>query len=152
MRGRAKEIVKALHQQTATGVCVPGGINTLVRSFTANYFCKNIRKIVKDMLQNCTGTCKLSKVLDTAKPAIVASRSACVMEKIQCDLITITCKRGLLHSCSHDFKYILTVKDCFSKYCWLTPLVSKEGAPLASLLHRIFQEHGAPTYLQSDNG
>ena len=152
VRGRAKEIVKALHQQTATGVCVPGGINTLVRSFTANYFCKNIRKIVKDMLQNCTGTCKLSKVLDTAKPAIVASRSACVMEKIQCDLITITCKRSLLHSCSHDFKYILTVKDCFSKYCWLAPLVSKEGAPLASLLHRIFQEHGAPTYLQSDNG
>ena len=68
MRGRAKEIVKALHQQTAEGVCVPGGINTLVRSFTANYFCKNIRKIVKDMLENCTGTCKLSKVLDTVEP------------------------------------------------------------------------------------
>ena len=38
------------------------------------------------------------------------------------------------------------------KYCWLAPLVSKEGAPIASFLNRIFQEHGAPAYLQSDNG
>ena len=42
VRERAKEIVKALHQQTGEGVCVPRGINTLVRSFTATYFCKGI--------------------------------------------------------------------------------------------------------------
>ena len=44
------------------------------------------------------------------------------------------------------------MKDCFSKYCWLIPLESKEGGPIANFLHRIFKEHGAPTYLQSDNG
>ena len=29
---------------------------------------------------------------------------------------------------------------------------SKEGGPIAKFLHRIFKEHGAPTYLHSDNG
>ena len=59
---RAKNIVKELHQQTNEGNCVPGGINTLVRSFTATYYFKGIRKIVRDVLNDCTGTCKLSKV------------------------------------------------------------------------------------------
>ena len=149
---KAKEIVRALHQPKAEGVCVPGGINTLVRSFTATYFCKGIRKVVKQMIDNCTGTCKLSKVLNTSKPAIVANRTASVMEEIQCDLITITCKKGLLPSLKHSFRYILTLKDCFSKYCWLFPLKSKEGTPIANILLKIFHEHGAPRYLHSDNG
>ena len=55
----SKEVVKALHQQRGEGVCVPGGINTLVRSFTATYFCKGIRKIIKNILDNCTGTCNV---------------------------------------------------------------------------------------------
>ena len=44
------------------------------------------------------------------------------------------------------------MKDCFSKFCWLTPLKSKEGTPIANILHKIFHEHGAPIYLHSDNG
>ena len=67
---KAKEIVRALHQPKAEGVCVPGGINTPVWSFTATYYCKGIRKVVKQMIDNCAGTCKLSKVLNTSKPAI----------------------------------------------------------------------------------
>ena len=119
---RAKEIVRGLHQPKAEGVCVPRGINALVRSFTSTYYCKGIQKAVKQVLDNCTGTCKLSKVLTTAKPAIIANRTASVMEKIQCDFIT--CKKGLLPSLKHNFRHILTVKDCFSKYCWLYPLKS----------------------------
>ena len=60
---KAKEIVRGLHQPKAEGVCVPGGINTLVRSFTATYYFRGIRKVVKQLLEECTGTCKLSKVL-----------------------------------------------------------------------------------------
>ena len=74
------------------------------------------------------------------------------MEEIQCDLITITCKKGLLPSLKHSFRYVLTLKDCFSKYCWLFPLKSKEGTPIANILLKLFHEHGAPTYLHSDNG
>ena len=75
-----------------------------------------------------------------------------VMEEIQCDLISIVSKKGVLPSRNHEFKYILTVKDCFSKYCWLTPLKSKEAHPIAGVLNKIFHEHGPPTYLHSDNG
>ena len=149
---KAKEIVRGLHQPKAEGVCVSGGINALVRSFTSTYYCKGIGKVGKRVLDNCTGTCKLSKVLNTAKPAIIANRTASVMEKIKCDLITITCKKGLLPSLKHNFRYILTVKDCFSKYCWLYPLKSEEGVTIANILHSIFQNHGAPQYLHSDNG
>ena len=149
---KAKEIVKSLHQQSKKGVCVPGGINTLVRSFTAMYYCRGIRQIVKDVLDQCTGTCKLSKALNTVQPAPVAIRTMGVMEEMQCDLITVVSKKGIMASCTHDFKYILTVNDCFSKYCWLLPLQSKEALPIATFLGKIFHEQGPPKYLHSDNG
>ena len=96
---------------------------------------KGIRKVVKQMLDSCAGTCRLSKVLNTAKPAIVANITASVMEEIQCDLITITCKKGLLPSLKHSFRYILTLKDCFSKYCWLFP---KKEHPLQIFFLKYF--------------
>ena len=72
---RAKELVRLMHQHKAEGICVPGGINTLVRSFTANYYCKGIRKIVQSVLDHCCGTCKLSKTLKTVAPVPVANRT-----------------------------------------------------------------------------
>ena len=108
---------------------------------------------MKDILNHCTGTCKLSKVLHTVPlPPPVPNRTTSVMQAIQCDLISIVSKKGVSSSCNHEFKYILTVKDCFSKYCWLVPLTSKEAHPIAGVINIIFQEHGPPTYLHSDNG
>ena len=49
---RAKELVRLMHQHKAEDICVPGGINTLVRSFTANYYCRGIRKIVQSVLDH----------------------------------------------------------------------------------------------------
>ena len=149
---RAKELVRLMHQHKAEGICVPGGINTLVRSFTANYYCRGIRKIVQSVLDHCCGTCKLSKTLKTVAPVPVANRTKEVMEEVQCDLITIVSKKGVISSKNHDFKYILTVKDCFSKYCWLLPLITKEAAPIAHFLAKLFHEHGPPKFLHSDNG
>ena len=100
----------------------------------------------------CSGTCKLTKVLQTAPPVPHANRSMHIMEQVQCDLITVTSQKGGFSSAQHDFKYILSVKDCFSKFCWLTPLESKEAGPIASVLARIFRDCGPPKYLQSDNG
>ena len=61
---------------------------------------------MKQLLEECTGTCKLSKVLDTATPSLVANRTASVVEEIQCDLITITCKKG-------SFQHQSTVSGTF---------------------------------------
>jgi hypothetical protein len=41
------------------------------------------------------------------------------MERVQIDLIVLT---SALPEHNDDFKYILTVKDHFSKYVWLRPL------------------------------
>lgn len=71
---KAKKIVQSMHQH-AEDVCNPGGINTLVRSFSSTYYCKKIRSIVKSVLNQCTGTCKLTKVLQTVPPAPSANRT-----------------------------------------------------------------------------
>ena len=63
---RAIEIVKDLHQKTNEGICAPGGINTLVRSFTATFYFKGIRKIVREILDHCTGTCKYSSTCSSS--------------------------------------------------------------------------------------
>ena len=148
---RAKEVITAMHCHDG-GVCAPGGINALVSKFTAKYYCRGIRSIAKQILDECSGTCKLTKVLQTAPPVPHANRSMHIMEQVQCDLITVTSQKGGFSSAQHDFKYILSVKDCFSKFCWLTPLESKKAGPIASVLARIFRDCGPPKYLQSDNG
>ena len=91
-------------------------------------------------------------MLETFPPAPLANRSMQVMEEVQCDLITITSKKGVPNS--SEFKYILymTVKDCFSKYCWLNPLESKEALPISRILSKIFHDHGPPKLLHTDNG
>ena len=147
----ANEIVKALHIHS-DGVCNPGGINSLENYFCSTYYYRGIRVIVKSVLSQCKGTCKLTKTLETMPPAPLANRSMQVMEELQCDLITITSKKGVPSSSDHDFKYILTVKDCFSKYCWLNPLESKEALPILRILSKIFHDHGPPKLLHTDNG
>ena len=148
---KARELVKSMHERSE-GICNPGGINTLENSFSSIYYCRGIRQIVKSILNQCNGTCKLSKTLETMPPAPIANRTMDVMEELQCDLITITSKKGVPLCSDHNYKYILTVKDCFSKYCWLSPLQSKEAAPIAGVLGKIFLEHGPSKFLHSDNG
>ena len=148
---RARELVKAMHNRSA-GICNPGGINALEKSFCSTYYYRGIRAIVKTVLDQCDGSCKLSKCLETMPPVPRANRTMQVMEEVQCDLITITAKKGVPHCMEHNFKYILCVKDCFSKYCWLTPLESKEALPISRVLAKIFHDHGAPKFLHSDNG
>ena len=90
-KSEAREIVKALHIHSAW-VCNPGGIKLLEKSF---YYYRGIRTIVKSVLNQCKGTCKLTKTLETLPPAPLANRSMQAMEEVQCDLITITSKKGV---------------------------------------------------------
>ena len=114
------------------GICNPGGINMLEKFFSSTYyFSRGIRAVVKSVLDQCDGTCKLSKTLETMPPAPRANRT------MQCDLITISSKKGVPQCRDHEFKYILSVKECFSKYCWLTPLESKEALPISQKYFKI---------------
>lgn len=50
------------------------------------------------------------------------------------------------------YKYIMSVIDVFSRFVFLRPLESKESSEVAENLLDIYNEHGAPTILQSDQG
>ena len=50
------------------------------------------------------------------------------------------------------YKYIMSVIDIFSRFVFLRPLQSKESAEVAENLRKIYNEHGPPEILQSDQG
>ena len=58
----------------------------------------------------------------------------------------------LQYESGHKFRLILTVMDCFSKYCWLIPLKTKQAIEVANGLCSIFKQFGCPHILHSDNG
>jgi transposase InsO family protein len=51
-----------------------------------------------------------------------------------------------------DSKFILHVKDHFTKFSWIFALPSKEAKHVATHLRNIFYTFGPPKILQSDNG
>ena len=53
---------------------------------------------------------------------------------------------------SKDYKWILQLKDHFTKYCWTKPLEHKEAKEVYESIREIFLTFGPPHILQSDNG
>ena len=68
------------------------------------------------------------------------------MSRLQMDLIDMTSKEV------NNFRYILSIRDHFTKYTWAFPLKSKKSEEVAKHLVEIFCAFGAPKILQSDNG
>lgn len=50
------------------------------------------------------------------------------------------------------YKWILQLKDHFSKFCWARPLQRKEAREVYDCVREIFYHFGPPKILQSDNG
>ncbi|CAF2185727.1 unnamed protein product [Rotaria magnacalcarata] len=68
------------------------------------------------------------------------------LTRLQVDLID-------MHSVEHNgFKFIIHVKNHFTKFSWLFALPSKEANNVATHLRNIFYTFGPPKILQSDNG
>ena len=151
-RKRAKKIIAKLHRPNGQVSCMPTGAKRIEKTFNEVYFINDTRSLVHDVLTNCDGTCKQMKVAG-APPPPKAVTTMMVMERIQIDLIEMYGSRSPLHrSSNHNNRYILSVIDCFSKYCWLMPLPTKEAEPIVDRLSTIFREFGCPHILQSDNG
>ena len=68
------------------------------------------------------------------------------MTKMQVDLIDMW---GAEYN---DFKWILYVKDHFTKYSGLYVLMSKEAVNIAEILKKVSCQFGPSRILQSDNG
>ena len=50
-----------------------------------------------------------------------------------------------------DYKYILEIKDCFSKWLWCYPLKDKKGSTVLREIKNYFLAFGKPTIIQTDN-
>lgn len=106
---------------------------------------KQISNIIKGMPINT----ELQKAFTNKAPLIpiIAER---VMERVQIDLIDKSSD-----ACHHDgkvYRYILSVVDVMSRYCWARPIQQKSSALVAAALKDIFDTYGDPSIVQNDKG
>ena len=50
-----------------------------------------------------------------------------------------------------NFKYILEIKDCFSKWLWCVPLQDKNGETVLREIKKYIISFGKPSIIQTDN-
>ena len=149
---QAQDIIRKMHCPNGSA-CTSVGARRLEKTFSATYFINDARHLVQDTLDKCTGTCKLMKSLGVSAPPPKPVRTSSIMERVQIDLLQMYGpKSALQYESSHKFRFIFTVMDCFSKYCWLIPLKSKQAIEVANGLCSIFKQFGCPHILHSDNG
>ncbi|CAF3108300.1 unnamed protein product [Rotaria sp. Silwood2] len=73
------------------------------------------------------------------------------MTRVQMDLIDMRSRPDHVDS-GKIFKWIIQLKDHFTKCCWAQPLETKEAREVYSIVRNIFFNFGPPRILQSDNG
>lgn len=81
----------------------------------------------------------------------IAIKSLSFRDRIQVDLINFTSSPAVDHN-SVTMKYLMTVKDHFSRFIWLRPLAKKEAGLVAAELRHLFHEIGFPLIFHTDNG
>ena len=156
-REGVEDVLKNLH--CIEGVagedsCLPGGVNALSRLFNERFVFKGIFNIIRAFLAQCS-LCQVNNPLPMrVLPPPVPIRSFRPHSRLQCDLIDMAPKkhRSFMQDNKWGYRYVLTVKCCFSKFCWLFPLKTKSAEEVYSLLKALFIKEGPPTIIQSDNG
>ncbi len=73
-----------------------------------------------------------------------------VQERHQVDLVNMASMPAAIDG--DKYKYIMSVIDIFSRFEFLRPLQTKESSEVAEHLLDIYNEHGPPEILQSDQG
>ena len=73
-----------------------------------------------------------------------------VQERHQVDLVSMASLPATIDG--DTYKYIMFVIDIFSTFVFLRPLQTKESNEVAKNLLDIYNEHGPPEILQSDQG
>jgi hypothetical protein len=102
------------------------------------------RQEVTFVLKLCKN-CALNRPATTKAPLvpIITGRA---WERVQIDLI------DMRHEPSGQFKWILHIKDHFSKYTQLFPLKSKHAEPIAAAFAQFIGAFLPPKIMQCDNG
>ena len=156
-REAIEDVLRDLHHvQSASGehTCLPGGVNAVSRKFNEKFSFKGNFACIKTFLAKCS-SCQVNNPLPMTfcKPP-VPIRSFHPHSRLQCDLIDMAPKkhRNFMENNRWGYRYVLTVKCCFSKFCWLFPLKSKSADEVYAVLKALFIKEGAPSIIQSDNG
>jgi hypothetical protein len=102
------------------------------------------RQDVIFILKRCKN-CALNRP-STIKAPLVPIVSGRAWERVQIDLI------DMRHEPSGQFKWILHIKDHFSKYTQLYPLKSKHSEPIAEAFAQFIGAFLPPKIMQADNG
>ena len=115
-------------------------------------YCNITEQNVKQCLKICF-TCNLANDSKRKKhkgPGI-SIKSNTFRERIQVDLIDYQSDPRTNHN-GVTMRWLMVVKDHFTKFMWLRPLKRKEGILVASELRLLFHEVGFPLIFHSDNG
>ncbi|KFY81192.1 hypothetical protein V499_00018 [Pseudogymnoascus sp. VKM F-103] len=102
------------------------------------------REDVEFILKRCKN-CTLNRP-NTTKAPLVSIISGRAWERVQIELI------DMRHDPSGQYKWILHIKDHFSKYTQLYPLKSKHAEPIADCFALFIAAFLPPKIMQADNG
>ena len=152
-RGKALDILRDIHRGSSEGGCQVVGVNSLVKQFSLKFFCNGIKALAKEFLKSCPD-CQLHKPFPTVAPPPRPIRTFGPFERLQADVIDMAPgkKRSFMTHYRGQYRYVLVIKDCFSKFCWLFPTKTKSANEVLSIMHNFFYyDEGAPKYLQTDN-
>jgi len=125
-RGKALDILRGIHHGSSEGGCQVVGVNSLVTRFSLIFFCNGIKALAKEFLTSCPD-CQLHKPFPTVAPPPRPIRTFGPFERLQADIIDMPPgkKRSFMTNNRGQYRDILVIKDCFSKFCWLFPTKTK---------------------------
>ena len=101
------------------------------------------RMQVRQLLKHCVTCIKMAPNKTRALQPIHVEKT---LERLQIDLMDM----GSIPA--GPFKWILHIKDHFSKYSMLYALITKESSKIADCLQEFVRYYGVPEIIQSDNG
>lgn len=102
---------------------------------------------MKSVIYNCITCVKLNKSISN-KPKMLHIIPEGPHYRYQADLWELN--KDIAKKIK--YKYILEVKDCFSKWLWSYPLYDKTGESVLRGIKNFFLAFGKPAIIQTDNG
>ena len=82
---------------------------------------------------------QIRPVFDNKAP-LIPIRTSSVQERHQADLIVMN--KYPVHRGNREYKYVLSILDCFSRYHWLRPLETKTSSPVVREIKKIYNSEG----------
>lgn len=155
---------RIVHTDTNCIVVKKSELSSIVHSYFDQSKGEGALKLAKSMRHKYSGLSRnfIQKNLNTMKETqkirplfqnkapLRPIKAGKVQERHQVDLVNMQSMPITIDGIT--YKYIMSVIDIFSRFVFLRPLQSKESAEVAENLRNIYNEHGPPEILQSDQG